>query len=180
MARTANGWLAYDHHVVHREWAYGQVRREILIEPFIGEDVSPDDYKFWVFDGAVRFIQVDHARFKKHTRQFYTPNWKRLDLQMNYPAHEAATPAPRHLDDMLNGAQKLANGFRFVRVDLYDTQRGPLFGEMTFAPEAGLCRFDPQWFDLQLGESWAYPKQPADNTRLQSFADAFRFTKPDK
>lgn len=174
-ARTANGWLDYDHHVVHREWAYGNVRRQILIEPFIGETAPPDDYKFWVFDGAVRFIQLDHARFRRHTRQFYTPSWKRLDLRMNYPATPAHAPAPPHLEDMLHAARVLADGFRFMRVDLYDTPKGPLFGELTFAPEAGLCRFKPPAFDLELGESWSYPETPSD-VDMQSFADAFRFT----
>lgn len=178
-ARTANRWLAYDHHVVHREWAYGNVRRQILIEPFIGGDEPPDDYKFWVFDGAVRFIQVDRARFSRHTRQFYTPVWKRLDVAMNYPATPANAPAPAHLEDMLRAARILADGFRFMRVDLYDTASGPLFGELTFAPEAGLCRFSPPAFDLELGQSWAYPEAPSD-ADARSFADAFRFTDPGK
>src|SRR6185503_14020824 len=43
--RTANQWLDYDHHVLHREWAYGEVDRNILIEPFVGEGEAPEDYK---------------------------------------------------------------------------------------------------------------------------------------
>ena len=179
-ARTANAWLDYDHHVVHREWAYGQVRREVLIEPFIGEEQAPDDYKFWVFDGAVRFIQLDQDRFKQHTRQFYSPRWRRLDFGMNYPPPPANAPAPPHLEEMIHAATVLSEGFRFVRVDLYDTPERPLFGEMTFAPEAGLCRFDPPTFDLQLGESWAYPRSPEEIERAQSLADAFLFKAKDK
>lgn len=176
-ARQANAWLDYDHHVVHREWAYGQVKREVLIEPFVGEEsTSPDDYKFWVFDGAVRFIQVDHGRFQNHTRQFYTPGWKRIAMTMNYPGLPANIDAPAHLPQMLNAAHTLADGFRFVRVDLYDTPKGPLFGEMTFAPEAGLCRFEPRDFDLKLGESWAYPQKQSSDEKLRSLADAFRFS----
>ena len=173
-ARTANSWLNYDHHVVHREWAYGNVRRELLIEPFIGESEAPEDYKFWVFDGAVRFIQVDHSRFKRHTRQFYTPAWNRLDLKMNYPGAPANAPTPPHLRDMLRAAEKLSDGFRFVRVDLYDTPKGPLFGELTFTPEAGLCRFEPADFDLELGASWSYPEETNELAQLRSFADAFK------
>lgn len=158
-ACQANAWLDYDHHVVHREWAYGQVKREVLIEPFVGEAATPpEDYKFWVFDGAVRFIQVDHGRFENHTRQFYTPDWKRIPMTMNYPGLPANMEPPRHLGQMLDAAHTLADGFRFVRVDLYDTTQGPLFGEMTFSPEAGLCRFEPRDFDIELGESWAYPR----------------------
>lgn len=173
-AREANAWLTYDHHVIHREWAYGQVQREVLIEPFVGGAKAPDDYKFWVFDGAVRFIQVDQGRFNAHTRQFYTPGWKRLDVAMNYPAAPANVSAPAHLGEMLEAATALADGFRFVRVDLYDTATRPLFGEMTFAPEAGLCRFEPRDFDRRLGQSWAYPG-PEGADRVQALADAFRF-----
>lgn len=176
VAREANAWLNYDHHVVHREWAYGNVQRELLIEPFIGRGQAPDDYKFWVFDGAVRFIQVDHSRFSRHTRQFYSPSWKRLDLKMNYPDAPANAPAPEHLEHMLEAASKLAEGFRFVRVDLYDTPQRPLFGEMTFSPEAGLCRFEPAGFDLELGESWSYPKRTNEAQQLRSFADAFKLS----
>lgn len=176
-AHTANAWLDYDHHVVHREWAYGNVRRQILIEPFVGELKAPDDYKFWVFDGAVRFIQYDHGRFDRHTRQFYAPNWKRLDVTMNYPGIPETIAPPPHLKQMLDAANTLSKGFRFVRVDLYDTPARPLFGEMTFAPEAGLCRFDPPEFDLELGESWSYPSSPNAAANMRSFADAFRFGK---
>jgi hypothetical protein len=152
------------------------VRREILIEPFIGETEAPEDYKFWVFDGAVRFVQVDQGRFKQHTRQFYSPSWKRLNFKLNYPSRRENAPAPRHLNKMLRAAHTLAQGFRFVRVDLYDTTERPLFGELTFAPEAGLCRFDPPEVDLQLGESWAYPRSPHEHANMRSFADAFRLT----
>lgn len=174
VAREANGWLRYDHHLVHREWAYGDVKRELLIEPDIGADAPPNDYKFWVFDGAVRFVQVDLGRFTRHTRQFYSPSWERLGFEMNYPAAPANLPAPSHLSDMMAAASRLADGFRFVRVDLYDREQGPLFGELTFAPEAGLCRFEPPEFDLELGESWSYPERTNELVQLQSFTDAFK------
>jgi len=155
--RTANRWLNYDHHVLHREWAYGQVSREILIEPFIGHGEAPKDYKFWVLDGAVRFVQVDEGRFRHHTRQFYTPEWTRLDFRLKYPSSSKDVPAPPHLSEMLAAAKTLSEGFRFMRVDLYDTPQKPLFGELTLAPEAGLCRFDPRQVDFELGASWLYP-----------------------
>lgn len=168
--RTANDWLDYDHHVLHREWAYGEVARKILIEPFVGDGKAPEDYKFWVLDGVVRFVQVDHGRFSNHTRQFYTPNWKRLDFTMKYPSSPDDIPPPPHLKEMLDAARLLAEAFRFVRVDLYDTPQKPLFGELTFAPEAGLCKFDPPEIDLELGASWFYPRPAFDRERTPSQA----------
>ncbi|MGQ0533488.1 MAG: ATP-grasp fold amidoligase family protein [Caulobacteraceae bacterium] len=164
-AQTANAWLDYDHHVLHREWVYGKVRREILIEPFIGEEDSPDDYKFWVFDGVVRLVQVDQGRFRRHTRQFYSPEWKRLDFKLKYPNTSENLAPPRHLAEMLHAARTLAADFRFLRVDLYDTTDKPLFGELTFAPEAGLCRFSPERIDEELGEAWPYPGPPVQQER---------------
>jgi hypothetical protein len=155
--RAAKEWLTYDHHVLHREWAYGQIKRQILIEPFIAHGGSLNDYKFWVFDGAVRFIQVDLERFHRHRRQFYSPQWERLDFTLKYPSAPDDIPAPKHLSRMITAAETLAAGFRFLRVDLYDTPDKPLFGELTLAPEAGLCRFSPDRVDLELGEAWSYP-----------------------
>jgi hypothetical protein len=172
VARTANAWLKYDHHLLHREWAYGKVIREILIEPFIGETEWPDDYKFWVLDGVVRFVQIDRGRFESHTRQFYTPDWKRLDFTLKYPASSENIPAPPHLAEMLNAARILAADFRFLRVDLYDTARRPLFGELTFAPEAGLCRFSPARVDNELGDSWSYPASVKHQRCLKAGAAA--------
>jgi hypothetical protein len=123
---------------------------------------------------------VDKARFREHTRQFYTPAWNRLDIRLNYPESRGNAAAPPHLGEMLEAAGILAEGFRFVRVDLYDTKKGPLFGELTFAPEAGLCRFWPPKFDLELGESWSYPRWANEDERLKSLADAFRFTRNDQ
>jgi hypothetical protein len=75
---------------------------------------------------------------------------------------------------MLRAAATLANGFRFARVDLYDTPKGPLFGEITFAPEAGLCCFEPKEFDFKLGEAWSYPGPASETESLQALADAFK------
>lgn len=162
-ARIANTWSRFDHHLLHREWAYGKVRRKILIEPFVGEREAPDDYKFWVFDGTVRFVQVDRGRFQRHTRLFYTREWERLEFTLKYPKSSTDVPAPMHLADMVRAAEVLAEGFPFVRADFYDMPTKPLFGELTFAPEAGLCRFEPRRVDRDLGESWSYPSPPLEH-----------------
>lgn len=157
LARTANAWLRYDYHLLHREWAYGEVRRRLLIEPDLSLRAQLHDYKFWVFDGKVRLIQVDFDRFSGHKRQFYDAKWRRLDLQLKYPAGCSSLRPPRSLDAMLAAAERLADDFPFVRVDLYDRDDGPRFGEMTFWPEAGLCSFRPRHNDRELGTLWSYP-----------------------
>jgi TupA-like ATPgrasp len=61
---------------------------------------------------------------------------------------------PKNFDEMLSIASRLANDFDFVRVDLYNIHGRTIFGEMTFAPVAGSLKFEPESWDLILGEKW--------------------------
>jgi hypothetical protein len=66
---------------------------------------------------------------------------------------------PETFAEMLDTVGKLAHGLDFVRVDLYDTTRGVVLGEMTIYPLAG--RFnsptpDPK-FNKWLGDQWELP-----------------------
>lgn len=151
VARRANDWLKYDYHLLHREWAYAFVERRLLIEPLIAAPDQLTDFKYWMVNGEVCLVQVDQSRFSFHTRQFYDANWKRLDLQMNYPKGEVEVARPRHFEAMSAAAKALARGHNFVRVDLYSCADGPRFGELTFWPEAGLCRWRRRSFDVELG-----------------------------
>ena len=56
---------------------------------------------------------------------------------------------------MIASAETLAAGFDFVRVDLYEIDGRPLFGEMTFYPGSGLDRFAPVTLDDRMGRDWA-------------------------
>ena len=157
------------------------MRRRLLIEPYLGPAEHLNDYKFWVFDGNVKFIQVDLDRFSHHKRQFYDVNWRRLDVQLKYPTGDSCLPPPRNLDAMRAAAEQLADDLPFVRVDLYDCATGPRFGEMTFWPEAGLCSFRPRRLDRELGALWSYPRvrqgsAPADSAKVTAKQDERRAT----
>jgi hypothetical protein len=51
-------------------------------------------------------------------------------------------------------AETLSEGMSFVRVDFYEINRTPRFGEMTFYPETGMGRFDPPEYDAIIGKLW--------------------------
>jgi hypothetical protein len=51
-------------------------------------------------------------------------------------------------------AERLAAGFDFIRVDLFNLPTGIVVGELTNYPAAGLLVFDrPEW-DRTLGDLW--------------------------
>lgn len=148
-------WLAAPYASYAREWLYGQIPPRLLIEPIIGDGItSPVDYKFFVFGGRVEFIQVDSDRFTEHRRNFFDREWQEQAFGMLYAPAQPAPERPSCLLDMVKAAEDLGRDFDFVRVDLYDIDGKPRFGEMTFYPDSGLGRFSPPEADRVLGGLW--------------------------
>lgn len=141
------------------EWAYRNVPRRILVEELLDDaGVVPFDYKLFVFHGRVRMIQVDLDRFDAHTRNLYTPDWERLDVEYGCPGG-MDVERPCRLPEMLDIAERLGADTDFVRVDLYCLGRRVVFGELTNYPLAGSGEFRPPEFDRRLGEWWTLPKR---------------------
>lgn len=148
----ARQWMAgvYGHH--DGEWLYGQIEPQILVEPFINGGVAlPVDYKLWVFGGKVRFVQVDLDREHEHKRVLFDTAWNRLDCEIGYPSDPRPVEPPASLARMIEFAEALVEDIDFVRVDFYELDGRPLFGEMTFYPGGGYEAIVPAAFDRQLG-----------------------------
>lgn len=152
--RMAAHWLGNDFGRLHREWAYRQIPRRLLAEPLLADGVPLVDYKFYVFGGKVRFIDVKMGRGEGEveTSAIMGPDWRRQPFRYGpHPAHPTDPPAPRVLPRLLAAAETLGALFRFVRADFYEVDGRPYFGEATFYPSAGLSRFSPACFDAHFG-----------------------------
>jgi len=101
-------------------------------------------------------IQVDISRFCGHARALFTRNWERIPAQLTHPQPQEEPPRPARLDEMLSVAEAAGKGIDFVRVDIYDSNRGPIIGEMTCFPEAAMGRFSPSHYDDWLGSFWKF------------------------
>lgn len=169
---TLQRWLDTDYSLVSREWCYRGVPRRILAEalladPAAADPLSPEaipaDHKLYVIGGRVRFIQVDRGRFGRHTRNLYDTGWRLLPHRLTLPNHPA-DPRPRRLAEMIDLAERLAEGYEFLRVDAYllpapDHPQGErlLIGELTNYPGAGFERFIPTAYAHELGAHWPAP-----------------------
>lgn len=156
---TIARWRHKDHFRVQGVWGYGQTEPGYLIEKQIPtpDGEPPNDLRFFVFDGAVRLIQIDTPRFSGVQRRFYTPDWEPYDVIQGKASLGEVLPRPHHLDQMLRFASEVGAAFDFVRVDLYDTPDGVYFGEITPYPTGGLSRFSDEGFDRMLGDWWTLP-----------------------
>ena len=137
------------------EWLYGQIKPGLLVEPFIGSGPDlPVDYKLWTFGGKVRFVQVDTDRERDHKRAMFDLHWNRLPFTLQYPDDLRPISKPNSLDAMIKAAEVLAENISFVRIDFYEINGKPKFGEMSFYPESGFGRFNPPEWDIKVGQMW--------------------------
>ena len=74
------------------------------------------------------------------------------DLRQNFPNSSEHLPRPQKLDELLDIAEKLADGKNFIRVDLYVINGDVYFSEFTFFSDAGFERFYPDEWDYTLGK----------------------------
>lgn len=140
---------------VFREKPYLKVRRRIIAERFItnsGNELK--DYKFFCFDGKVRFFKVDFGRFIEHHANYYSPDGKSLPFGEAdvLPDFNHIEVLPDNLNDMIVIAEKLSRGFKFLRVDLYNVLGKIYFGELTFYPAAGFGAFTPAEWNRKVGD----------------------------
>jgi len=137
------------------ELQYKDIQPCIIAEKYINNsDGDLHDYKFWCFEGEVKYIMYLSERNISHLKMtFYSIDWVPLNISYNYEKHLSPAPKPSNLDEMLNIAKVLSAGFHFVRVDLYVLDDGIIkFGEMTFTPYSGVCRWNPPEADAMLGK----------------------------
>ena len=109
------------------------------------------DYKFFCFDGKPYCVQVDSGRYDGHRQNFYDMQWNSLGVHCSYPEGEGVEK-PLGFDEMKRLACQLSKDFPFVRVDFYNVGGKIYFGELTFYPSSGYGKFEPDKFDIELGD----------------------------
>lgn len=155
ISRIADNWLRMNYYHYYRESQYKNIRPILLFEQVLdGSQVDAlVDYKFFCFHGKAQMVYVLRQRPSK-SRLLYDLNWNKLDVRYKV-SNDGHFPRPAALEEMRSVAETLAQGFDFVRVDLFSTTEGVFFGELTFTPLTGSDGFDPPEFDDYLGSLWA-------------------------
>ena len=142
------------------EWAYQFVPARIVSEQALPGPVT--DYKFHCVHGEVRWVQVIWNRQTGHPWEaIFTPEGEvtalHMDEKMRHRPDQGKHPGGEAWRELTALAEKLAEGWRYVRVDLYWSQGKAWFGELTFWPRAGCYQSadEPvfgELLDIDMGE----------------------------
>jgi hypothetical protein len=152
---NCKGWISKPYGFYHYEWAYQKIKRKIIIEKLLRDEEGkiPADYKFNIFHGKCRFIQVYYNRFTGINRAWYTPEWEYINI--GGPARQAPyRDKPKNLKAMIDLAELLGKPFDFIRVDLYSVNNRIYFGEFTNYPMGARTPFNPVSLDYEYGKKW--------------------------
>lgn len=149
--KRAARWVRRPYGLWLDEWAYRAIARGYIVEPFLGDATgrAPVDFKVYVFGGRATYIQVHQDRFSDHRWVLYDPCWNQVSM-----FEEQASCPPCSLAEMLCAAETIVQPFDFARVDFYEIEGRPKFGEVTFYPGSGLDPFDPPELDRIIGQRW--------------------------
>jgi len=154
--RKLRRWLRMTWGAFTHQWAYLSIPKRVLVEPLLlDEDGNlPRDFKFHMFNGACRFIQVFYPS-GDNSRSAFDAEWRFLDIGSRGLWRDGQEmPPPENLPEMLRIAERLARDFEYVRVDLYSIGKRIYFGELTAYPSNGGNAIDPVSMDFKLGSYW--------------------------
>lgn len=153
-------WLSVDYYKRGKEWQYKNIERRIVVEKLLEtkEGKIPNDYKLHFINGELQFIYVSYDREGVNDRCVYDEHWNRLPFvwleKVKYrpTLNTADVPRPKTLDKMVEFGTRVAQNFKYVRVDFYDVDGKLYFGEITLHHGGGYDSFIPEKYDLIYGQ----------------------------
>lgn len=153
--------LKRDYYSAYREWPYKDVRKRILAEEYLEDNMDIEskglvDYKFFCFNGVPRMLYISQGLENHETAEisFFDFEGKQLPFhRKDYKPFIENKELPACFEKMIDISGKIARNVNnpFIRIDLYAVQEQIYFSEITFYPCSGMIPFDPPEWDKKIG-----------------------------
>ena len=161
--RKFNLILKRNFYYAAREWPYKNVKPRIIAEKYVEDKKYMElrDYKFFCFSGNVEYMFIASNRQGEGDTyfDFFDKNFKHLNIINGHPMNPKCPNKPVNFDKMITLAEKLAKDYPHVRIDFYEVNGKVYFGEVTFYHWSGLVPFEPEEWDLKIGDLITLPKK---------------------
>lgn len=155
--KQLNKWLKSDYWKFVAEVQYKNVEKKIICEKFLdSEDGNAiEDYKIYCFNGVPEFCMICVGRnYGKPKYYFMDKDWNLMRINPSGIAapKDFKIEKPKCIDEMYKYAEILSKNFKFVRVDFYEFNNKPVFGELTFTPAGCIDNNYTEEAQLKLGK----------------------------
>ena len=162
--KVINKSLSHNFYYAGFEWPYKNVKPRIIAEEYMEDTKTKElrDYKFFCFDGVVKFLFIATERQKEGEDvkfDFFDANFNHLPFRQGHENAPILPEKPSRFEDMKAIAEKLSKGIPHVRIDLYEVDGRVYFGEYTFFHHGGWTPFDPAEWDLTFGKEIHLPEK---------------------
>lgn len=143
------------------EWAYRNVPRCIIAEPFMKEEGHDDlmDYKFFCFGGVPKIMYMSRDHATQATTDFFDMDFNHLPIRMQAPPSKVLPEKPQQFEKLKELASVLSQGIPQVRVDFYVINDRIYFGEMTFYHCGGMVAVQPPEWNVKMGDMICLPEK---------------------
>ncbi len=133
------------------EVQYKFIKKKIFVEEYLGGGQELQDYRFFCFHGKARFLYVSSE--ENTYVDYFDMEYNKLPYdQEGHPHNPSEIIMPSNINEMREIAEKLAQHFPFVRVDLYNIKGRIVLSEMTFVPTGGNMKITPPGVLKEWGE----------------------------
>lgn len=138
------------------EWVYSNIKPRVFAEELmipLNNKLKLIDYKFFVYNGKFEWGFTGQNRDEDCRFCVFEKDFTIQDVDYIYlrPDKNDLPEKPQHFDEMVKIAEFIGKNFWFVRVDFYETTKGPIVGELTFFSQSGLGPFTKKEFDYKYG-----------------------------
>jgi len=149
------------------EMQYSNIKPCIIAEKYLPPPIggkSIIDYKVWCFNGEPNSVWVCSDRIGNSTYvALFDLDWnfhpEYSVFNSGYRMGNGKMPRPVSLELMLDACRKLSKPFPCVRIDLYEIDGKPLFGEFTFTSLGGMMDFYTPEYMLAMGDLIKLPRK---------------------
>lgn len=148
-------WLNEDFWKISAEVNYKYIPKKIICEKYLdtNQGFLPYDYKIYCFNGEPKTILLVMDRGEEKRGAFMSLDWEFIsEVGGDYQAVSEYPRKPKSLNNMLNAAKTLSKPFPFVRVDFYQVDNKPIFGEMTFTPAGCISASETEIEGVPMGQ----------------------------
>lgn len=150
-------WLKMNYFEYSIEPQYKNIKPKLFIEESLfSEKGHFEEYQIHCFNGVPIFIESLHTENKKRGFAFYDLEWNRLSLKLK-DFKEKEAPKPDTLNQMIEYARILSEGFTYVRVDFLVNVDGVYVLELTFTPHSAEMCFCDTMYDIEFGKQLKLP-----------------------